>query len=104
MTSRIIVAVLLIAIASESGRAEEPKQPSAPVEHRSHHVIAARDGSRIYEWTAILRLSDDADENALLVRDAGYGDFVIRRTWNFKTQIVEHRISDVRERVFLKFS
>jgi hypothetical protein len=71
---------------------------------RRHFVITSADGARLYEGTEITRLTDITDEKHILVRDEGHGDFVIRKVWNFETQTVHHRISDLKDRTFLQLS
>jgi hypothetical protein len=112
--SRYFIAVGLLFVrlavgAQEHSTDAKPSEPAPSPEvkqsgWRRHFVITSKDAVRLYEGSEITRLSDSADEKFLLVRDEGHGDFIIRNVWNFKTQTVQHRISDLQDRAFFQLS
>ena len=103
MSVRLTALAFLIAVPFGFVRGDEQKV--APLtEHRRHLELRAKDGTRLYEWTEILRLSDRRTENHMPVRDEGHGDFVLHHISSFETQTTQYRISDVKDRAFLQLS
>lgn len=100
--------LVMVVPASSYGQAE-PKErvPSAEPrqsERRRHFEILGTDGASLYEGTEIVRVGELSEEKLVLVRDNGFGDFVLRWAWDFRRQVVDHRISDVKDRSFLQSS
>lgn len=83
MTSGQIATLALIVMLSLKSSADDAIKAQ---EMRQHFDIKAPEEVTLYEFTTILRLSDEIDESVVLVRDEGHGDYLLRHTWSFPTQ------------------
>lgn len=81
--------------------AETEKSPI--IEYRRHFRIADR-SVVLYEVTAIVRMSEEKDENYVLIRDQGHGDFVMSKVWTFENQRSVSRLNDIKNRSFIQAS
>jgi hypothetical protein len=102
-TTRIATVLLLLPFYAVVSRGVEP--PKKPVEYRMHTVLrSTEDKSVHFEVTEIVRVTDDMDENEVLVNDVQHGQFVLTRRTSFGDQEVSHSISDVKKKEFVRSS
>lgn len=96
---RIVLAIVVFVVASVLKAAEADQTR----EFRSHAEIVQGDHV-LYEFSSVTRLGDETEENVLLIRDIGHGDYVMTRRWSYKDQIVTHRLGSPKERAFIQIS
>jgi hypothetical protein len=100
----IVLAVLVVMSTAVLAQEDQPvvRETPAVTEFRKHFEVVDGTGAVLYTVSAIVRFSEASAEDYVLVRDEGYGDYVLRNVWTFKDQISNFRISDVKDRVFLQ--
>lgn len=103
MTNRFGAGLLFLAFFAVMTRGADV--PAKPVEYRQHTILRSpEDKSLHFEVTEIVRVTDDMDENELLVNDTQHGQFILTRRTTFADQEVSHTISDVKKKEFVRSS
>lgn len=77
----------------------------APVtEFRRHVQLFDREKVSYYEATVVVRMSEERDEEFVLVHDQGHGDDILSKVWTFRDQLTTSRLSDIKGRTFIQVS
>lgn len=92
------------AVQAEEEPEAQTEKKIAPLEYRRHFRVIDREQEQLYEATLIARISEEKDENYLLIHDEGHGEFIIRKVWTFENQQSVSRMTDIKNRSFIQAS
>jgi hypothetical protein len=107
---QMILAALLLGFLSDDPvpppipEPEPPRRPVPTLKYRQHYTLHDSDGVLLYEYTVIHDLSEKRMAKVTLVRDPGHGDVLLHDSHTIADKRSSHRISDVKDRVFVESS
>lgn len=94
--------IFLLAFTSSLANAEMKKAPVT--EYRRHFQFLDLEKVPYYEATVVVRMSEERDEEFVLIHDQGHGDYILSKVWTFSDQLTTSRLSDIKGRTFIQVS
>jgi hypothetical protein len=95
-------ALAILLLASTSFVNAEKKAPVT--EYRRHFQYFDHEKVSYYEATVVIRMSEERDEEFVLIHDEGNGDYILSKVWTFSDQLTTSRLSDIKGRTFIQVS
>lgn len=103
MKRSLALFALIVGAASGAFADETPSPEKKPVEFRRHYVLRnAKDKVIHFEVTSVTRLTDDLEENLLLVNDLDHGSLILERRSSYADQAVSYTIYDRKKEEFVR--